>query len=50
MDRWDAVGLAGAASIGGGLWAVGSPAWAAMFWGALLLALYIAHELRAVRR
>jgi uncharacterized membrane protein HdeD (DUF308 family) len=50
VDRWDCVGIAGAALIGGGLWALSNPAWAAIFWGALLMALYIAREIRAPRR
>lgn len=45
MDRNDVIGAAGALLLGGGLWAQAGPAWAAMLWGALLLALYALIEM-----
>jgi hypothetical protein len=46
MDRWDVVGASGALVAGAGLWGRWGWPWAAMFWGALLLALYILREVR----
>jgi uncharacterized membrane protein HdeD (DUF308 family) len=50
MDRWDLVGLAGAVLIGGGVWALSRPAWASVVWGSMLLAVYVAREMRAAGR
>ncbi len=46
VDKWDVVELAGAALLGGGIWAEWGPEWACMVWGGLLLG---QAQLRAVR-
>lgn len=39
LDAWLLVEVAGAALLGGGVWAQWGAPWACMLWGALLLAL-----------
>jgi hypothetical protein len=46
MDRWDIVGMAGAAIVAGGIWGLAGPAWSAVFAGGLVMALYVVRELR----
>lgn len=46
LDRWDLIETAGAALLGGGVWAKWGPEWACMLWGVLLLGLSL---LRSVR-
>jgi hypothetical protein len=46
MDRWDAVGGLGATLIGAGVGRLAGWPWASIYFGGLLLALYILHEVR----
>lgn len=46
MDRWDAVGAAGALLVALGLGALGGWPWAALWGGGLLLGLYALREAR----
>lgn len=50
VDAWDAVGAAGAALLGAGVWAQWGWPWAAMLWGSLVLGVYVIRELAAARR
>ncbi len=46
MDRWDCMGSVGAGLVGGGIWTLTSVGWACIWWGVVLLALYVTRELR----
>lgn len=46
-DIWDGMTLAGAALLGGGVWAHWGPSWASMLWGALLLGVAALHAHRS---
>jgi hypothetical protein len=46
LDRWDGVGAAGAVLIGAGVWGLTRVWWALVFWGLVLLALYMLREMR----
>lgn len=48
IDRWDVITIAGAALLGGGVWAEWGPARASMLWGAILLTVATVHAARAV--
>ena len=37
IDIWDAIALAGAGLVGGGVWSMWGAPWACIFWGVLLL-------------
>lgn len=49
MDRWDAVGAAGAGLTGLALCQLAGWPWAALFFGALLMVLYVLREMAAAR-
>lgn len=49
LDRWDALLLAGAGLLGGGIWGEWGWTWASMLWGSLLLSLAGLHAARAGR-
>jgi hypothetical protein len=44
LDRWDALILVGAASLGGGVWALAGGPYAFVLWGVIALALAAIHE------
>ncbi len=46
MDRWDAIGIAGAGLIGSGIHQLVGVAWACIWFGGLLLSLYVLREAR----
>lgn len=46
LDRWDAIGAAGTALVGAGIWGLTGGWWASVFWGVCLLVLYVLHEMR----
>lgn len=50
IDRWDGLTAAGAALLGGGIWAQWGAAWAFMLWGSLLIVLALLHAANTVRR
>jgi len=50
IDRWDGLTAAGAALLGGGVWAQWGPAWACMLWGSLLIVLALVHAANSMRR
>jgi hypothetical protein len=49
IDHWDMIGAIGTILIGVSLWSLTRPEWAGIFWGAILLSLYVLRELRAMR-
>jgi hypothetical protein len=50
IDRWDGLTAAGAALLGGGVWAQWGAAWASMLWGLLLIGLALLHAANTARR
>ena len=46
VDGWDALGAFGAALVGAGVWARSGWPLAAIFWGVLLMLLYVVREVR----
>jgi hypothetical protein len=50
MDRWDGLTAAGAALLGGGVWAQWGATWACMLWGSLLIVLALLHAANTARR
>jgi hypothetical protein len=44
-QRFDLLALAGAGSLGGGVWAQWGQPWAWMLWGVLALAVFVNHGL-----
>lgn len=50
IDRWDLLTAAGAALLGGGVWAQWGAPWACMLWGGLLIALAGFHAANSARR
>jgi hypothetical protein len=49
IDKWDAVGAASAGLVGAGVCRLAGWPWAAIYFGAVLGALYVLHELQAAR-